>query len=68
MAWLGAVPALAQSRFDGWASAVIAGDWRTSAGQPIQAFDNARRDLTAGFLAAGFSRGDMVDYSLRPDA
>jgi len=45
----------------------VAADWRTSGGQPIQAFDNARRDLTAGFLAAGFSRADMVDYSLRPD-
>jgi hypothetical protein len=57
----------ATSRFDGWASAIVAADWRTSHGQPIQAFDNARRDLTAGFLAAGFSRADMVDYSLRPD-
>ena len=55
------------SRFDGWASAVVAADWRTSQGEPIQAFDNARRDLTSGFLAAGFSRADMVDYSLRPD-
>ena len=40
---------------------------RTSQGDPIQAFDNARRDLTVGFLAAGFSRADMVDYTLRPD-
>jgi hypothetical protein len=62
-----ATPALAQSRFDGWASAVIAADWRTSRGQPIQAFDNARRDLVAAFVAAGFDRADMVDYSLRPD-
>lgn len=61
-------PAQAQSRFDGWASAIIAADWRTSAGEPIQAFDNARRDLTAGFVAAGFSRADMVDVTLRPDA
>ncbi|MBU2379754.1 MAG: C13 family peptidase [Alphaproteobacteria bacterium] len=70
--WLSAGAACAQataptSRFDGWASAVVAADWRTSAGQPIQAFDNARRDLVAGFLAAGFSRADMVDYTLRPD-
>ncbi len=55
------------SRFDGWASAIVAADWRNSDGEPIQAFDNARRDLTAGFLAAGFPRADMVDYSLRPD-
>lgn len=56
------------SRFDGWAAAIIAADWRTSGGDPIQAFDNARRDLTAGFLAAGFNRANMVDYTLRPDA
>ena len=65
---LAAGPVQAKSRFDGWASAIIAADWRTSAGEPIQAFDNARRDLTAGFLAAGFSRADMVDVTLRPDA
>jgi hypothetical protein len=66
--WLYASAAPAQSRFDGWAAAIVAADWRTSAGEPIQAFDNARRDLTAGFLAAGFSRANMVDVTLRPDA
>ena len=66
--WLFAGAAQAQGRFDGWASAIVAADWRDSAGRPIQAFDNARRDLTAGFLAAGFSRADMIDVSLRPDA
>jgi len=67
LAWLAASPSVAQSRFEGWAAAIVAADWRTSAGEPIQAFDNARRDLTSGFLAAGFSRAAMVDYSLRPD-
>lgn len=61
-----ATPAGAQSRFDGWAVAVVAGDWR-GGNQPIEAFDNARRDLVQGFLDAGFSRDAMVDYSLRPD-
>lgn len=61
-----ATPAAAQSRFDGWAVAIVAGDWRGH-GEPIQAFDNARRDLVQGFLDAGFSRDAMVDYSLRPD-
>lgn len=61
-----ATPAAAQSRFDGWAVAVVAGDWR-GGNQPIEAFDNARRDLVQGFLDAGFSRDSMVDYSLRPD-
>lgn len=55
------------SRFAGWTSAIIAADWRDGANHPIEAFDNARRDLVTGFLAAGFSRANMVDYSLRPD-
>lgn len=57
----------ASSRFAGWTSAIIAADWRDGADRPIQAFDNARRDLVKGFLAAGFPRDNMVDYSLRPD-
>jgi len=63
-----AAPACAQSRFDGWATAVIAADWRDGGGRPIEAFDNARRDLTRGLLAAGLPRESLVDYSLRPDA
>lgn len=55
------------SRFGGWTSAIIAADWRDGRNHPIQAFDNARRDLVKGFLAAGFPRANMVDYSLRPD-
>ncbi len=67
-----AMPAHAQaaaptSRFAGWTSAIVAADWRDGANRPIQAFDNARRDLVKGFLAAGFARANMVDYSLRPD-
>lgn len=54
--------------FDGWAGAVVAADWRTSRGQPIVAFDNARRDLTAAFVGEGFERRHFVDYTLRPDA
>ena len=61
-------PAHAQSRFEGWTSAIIAADWRDGRGQPIEAFDNARRDLVRGFLGAGFNRADMVDYSLRTEA
>lgn len=56
------------SRFDGWTSAIVAADWRDGRGRPIQAFDNARRDLVKGFIAAGFPRATMVDYTLRPDA
>ena len=55
------------ARFDGWATAVIAADWRDGGGRPIQAFDNARRDVTRGLLEAGLPRESLVDYSLRPD-
>jgi hypothetical protein len=57
----------AQSRFDGWASAVIAADWRDSDGRPIAAFDNAQRDLTTAFQRAGFDPDAMISVSLRPD-
>lgn len=60
-------PAHAQSRFSTWTAAVVAADWRGHDGRPIQAFDNARRDVVQGFLKAGFERANMVDYSLRPD-
>jgi hypothetical protein len=58
----------APGRFEGWTSVIIAADWRDGRGRPIEAFDNARRDLVKGFLGAGFPRATMVDYSLRPDA
>lgn len=59
--------AAAPGRFENWASLIVAADWRDGANRPIQAFDNARRDLVQGFLTAGFPRATMVDYSLRPD-
>ena len=58
----------ATGRLAGWTSAIVAADWRDGRGQPIQAFDNARRDLVKGFLDAGLPRATMVDFSLRPDA
>lgn len=74
-AWLAfAAPAAAQdrpataNRFEGWTTAVVSADWRDGRGRPIQAFDNARRDLVQGFLDAGLPRAGMVDFSLRPDA
>ena len=65
----GAGPACGQGsgRFDGWATAVIAADWRDGGGQPIQAFDNARRDVARGLVAAGLPRDSLVEFSLRPD-
>lgn len=62
-------PACAQaptSRFEGWATAVVAADWRDGRGRPIEAFDNARRDVTAGLIAAGLPRDSMVALTLNP--
>lgn len=59
--------AASASRFANWTSLIVAADWRDGADRPIEAFDNARRDLVRGFLDAGFPRATMVDYSLRPD-
>jgi hypothetical protein len=61
-------PTPTPSRFDGWTAAIIQADWRDGRGHPIQAFDNARRDLVQGFQRAGFSRADMVDFSLETDS
>lgn len=67
-----AAPSKAQvappSRFEGWASVIVAADWRDSRGQPIPAFDNAQRDLTAAFQAAGLPADGMVSASLNPAA
>lgn len=60
-------PAAAQSTFDGWASVIVAGDWRDGHGRGIPAFDNALRDLQAGFLAAGLPAERMVAATLRPN-
>src|SRR5690606_17768491 len=64
----GAGPAAAQSRFDGWATAVISADWRDGHGLPIGAFDNARRDVAAGLVAAGLPRDSTIDLTLNPGA
>lgn len=56
------------SHFSDWSAAIIAADWKDSQGRPIDAFDNARRDLAQGFLNAGFRRENMVDVALSPRA
>lgn len=52
--------------FADWAAVVVAADWRGSDGRPIAAFENARRDLTAGFAAAGFAPDRTASLSLAP--
>ena len=57
-----------QADFSDWAVAVVAADWRSSRGAPIEAFENSRRDLTAAFAGAGFEPDNITDLSLRPGA
>lgn len=64
-------PACAQApagRLDGWAAVVIAADWRDGRGRPIEAFDNARRDVAAGLIASGLPRESTVALTLNPGA
>ena len=62
-------PAAAQtpSRFSDWTAAIIAGDWRSTSGEPIQAFENARRDLTHAFVQVGFDPDHTVSHALVPE-
>lgn len=54
--------------FSGWATAIVAADWRDSAGTPIEAFDNSLRDLPTAFARAGLPVEGMTAIPLRPDA
>lgn len=54
--------------FADWAVAVVAADWRSSQGVPIQAFENSRRDLEQAFSAAGFDPANITTLSLAPNA
>ena len=53
---LAAAPVRADApSFSNWAAVVVAGDWRAHSGGPTEAFDNARRDVSATLLGFGFS-------------
>ncbi|MFN4184324.1 MAG: C13 family peptidase [Hyphomonas sp.] len=49
-----------------WAVAILAADWRDSDGAPIDAFENARRDLARAFADVGFAAENITHMSLRP--
>lgn len=75
LALLIAAPALAQTQpaqppkspFNDWAAVVVAGDWRAHDGGPTEAFDNARRDVSAALVGMGFRPENMVQLSTRPE-
>jgi len=52
--------------FGDWAAAVVAGDWRGSNGLRIEAFDNARRDVAAALVGAGFRPANIRQFSTEP--
>lgn len=56
-------PAQAEGAFADWAVAVVAGDWRDGDGRTITAFENARRDLAAALVKAGFAPENMRLFS-----
>jgi hypothetical protein len=59
--------AKAASPFADWAAVVVAGDFRAHSGDPSEAFDNARRDVTQELIDAGFSRQNVLQFSVRPE-
>ena len=74
-AWLAltGLPARAQTAgaargpFSNWAAIFVAGDWRAHSGGPSEAFDNARHDLAEAFIAAGFQRQNVRQFSTHPE-
>ena len=59
--------ARAASPFADWSWVVVAGDWHAHSGGPSEAFDNARRDVITELEAAGFSAGNLKQFSVRPE-
>lgn len=59
---------IAPGGYEDWAVGILAADWRDGEGAPIEAFDNARRALAAGFEAVGFNPDNISNFSLRPNA
>jgi hypothetical protein len=54
------------SPFADWAAIVVAADWRAGNGRPTAAFENARRDVSAALLTAGFRPENLRSYSVEP--
>jgi hypothetical protein len=57
----------ADTDFSDWAAVVVAGDFHAHSGGPTEAFDNARRDVASALVAAGFTAGNIVQLSVRPE-
>jgi hypothetical protein len=66
---VGASPASGRpAPLSSWAVVVVAGDDESAhSDTPTEAFDNARRDVTAALVARGFSAGNIAQFTLHPD-
>jgi hypothetical protein len=53
--------------FANWAAVVVAGDFHAHDGGPTETFDNARRDVTAALIGAGFAPDHIQQFSMRPE-
>ena len=65
---LAPLAARAGGPFADWAAVVVSGDFHSShTNNPTETFDNARRDVAAEFIKKGFSPGNVLQFSVRPD-
>ncbi|CAN5144833.1 C13 family peptidase [soil metagenome] len=62
-----ATPAAAASPFSDWAAIVVSADNHASGGGHSDVFDNGRRDLVKALVGAGFSSGNILQFSVQPD-
>ena len=53
--------------FSHWAVVLVAGDYRAHSGAPSKVFDNGRHDLAEAFGKIGFSKANMVQFSVDYD-
>jgi len=60
-------PSNAAGGFSDWAAIVVAADYRAHSGADSEVFDNARRDITAELIHMGFSSGNVMQFSVRPE-
>lgn len=60
-------PVRAADGFADWGAIVVAGDWHSQSGAPSEVFDNARRDVSAGFERIGVKPDNLLEFSVRPE-
>lgn len=65
--WLAGVGAAQASAFSSWSAVVVAGDWHAHDGSASEAFDNARRDVSAALTRVGFKPQNIRQFSVRPE-